>query len=125
MPEARIKATPRLATSSALPASDHSVPRRTTQRARVRVVGDLRVQEVEDVLRVVVEQRRFFLDVGVVGVGVGRRGEHVGIDRVWAERRRDRAGVTAPASRVANACAPLSSCKGIGFVTATVTATLM
>ena len=52
------------------------------QRAGVRVVADVVVQEVEDVLRVVIELRRLFLDERVGRVGVGRGGEQVGIDDV-------------------------------------------
>ena len=43
--------------------------------AQVRVVADLVVQKIEDPLRIVIQRRRFFLDVriGRVGVGGGRQ----------------------------------------------------
>ena len=94
-------------------------------RAGVGVVADLGVQEVEDVLRVVVEQRRLFLDERVGGVGVGRRGEQVGVDRVAGlSVAAGVRGQTAPASSVAKACAPPSSCNGVGLASETVTVTL-
>ena len=54
MPEARIRATPRLATSRALPASTPERSAGPAERTGVRVVADIVVQEVEDVLGVVI-----------------------------------------------------------------------
>ena len=124
MPEARIRATPRLATSSALPAFDQSVPRCAAEGAGVRVVADLGVQEVEDVLRVVIERGGLFLDEGVGGVGVGGRGEQVGVDRAGAERRRGRAGADRAGVERGKSLRRCRAASGIGLGTETVTVTL-
>ena len=57
---------------------DQSVPR-TAQRTEIRVVADVVFQEVENLLRVIIELGRFLLDVGIGGVGVRRGGEQAGI----------------------------------------------
>ena len=74
MPEARMRATPRLATSRELPALLQRVPR-ASHRTGVGVVADLSVQEVENLGGVVAELGRFFLDVRVGRAGIGGEGQ--------------------------------------------------
>ena len=79
--------------------------------SRVRVVADVVVQEVEDLLRVVVELGGLFLDERVGGVGVGRRGEQARVGTFPGCSVA--AGVefeTAPASSVAKPARRMSSC---------------
>ena len=94
-------------------------------RADIGVVADIVVQEVEDLLRIVVELGRLFLDERVGRVGVGRRGEQLDRERRPAaaspagrcrKRRRRRAWRRRAHRRRAGA--------GSASASATVTATL-
>ena len=124
MPEARISATPRLATSRALPARPERAAG-TAERADVGVVADVVVQEVEDVLGVVIQRRRLFLDEGVGGVGVRRRGQQVGIDAAGREHGRGRRVGNRAAVEHGISLRPLSSCKIEEFDSETVIVTLV
>ena len=94
------------------------------QRAGVRVVADVVVQEVEDVLRVVIQHRRLFLDVRIGRVGVGRGGQQVGIDAALREMAAGVEFEIGPALSVAKAWAPVSNCKMLEFASDTVMLTL-
>ena len=77
---------------------------RSTQRTDIRVIADVAFQEVENLLRIVVELGRFFLDVRIAdrkvrriahvgGVGVRRRTDQAGIAGVARLQRRGGSGV--------------------------------
>ena len=99
----------------------------TAQRADVRVVADVCLQEVEDILRVVIQDRRLLLNVRIGRGRVGGWRPVLGC-RSTLPCVSTAAGVEfeiGPAFSVANAWAPVSNCKTLEFASDTVMLTLV